>query len=48
MKQVLSFAVAMALVVSGFSASAEDFKSGLKEGADIGAFRQEPGTIARP
>jgi hypothetical protein len=38
MKQVLSFAVAMALVVTGFSASAEDIKSGLKEGDAIGAF----------
>ncbi len=38
MKQVLSFAVVMALAFSGFSASAEDIKSGLKEGDAIGAF----------
>ena len=38
MKQVLSFAVVAVLAVSGLSVSAEDLKSGLKEGDAIGAF----------
>ncbi len=38
MKHVLSLAVVAVLAVSGLSVSAEELKSGLKEGASIGAF----------
>jgi hypothetical protein len=38
MKRFLSLVFALAVVASGLSASAEDIKSGLKEGADIGPF----------
>ncbi len=38
MKRFLGLVCAMALVASGFSVSADDLNSGLKEGADIGPF----------